>query len=105
MKELLIASAAFALFILCRRMAGMTKVISDASDVNLVKVVVVGTVVALPLIIGMALIFQRYGLVAALAFCVVTDFAAAFAIKGISMRAGVETLIIALFVLLCVKLV
>ena len=67
MKELLIASAAFALFILCPRIAGMTKVISDVSDVNLVRVVVVGTVVALPLIIGMALLFQRYGLVAALA--------------------------------------
>ncbi|MCD6456187.1 MAG: hypothetical protein J7K81_05295 [Methanophagales archaeon] len=54
---------------------------------------------------GLSSHFQRYGLVAALVFCVVTDFAAAFAIKGISMRAGVETLIIALFVLLCVKLV
>jgi len=43
------------LFILCRRMAGMTKVISDASDANLVKVVV-GKVVVLPLIIAMALI-------------------------------------------------
>ncbi|MCW3129841.1 MAG: hypothetical protein N2V75_07080 [Methanophagales archaeon] len=105
MKELLIASATFALFILCRRMAGMTKVISDASDANLVKVVVVGKVVALPLIIAMALIFARYGLVVALAFCVITDFAAAFAMKGISMKAGVETLIIALFVLLGVKLV
>ena len=51
-------------------MAGMTKVISDASHVNIVKVAVVGTVVALPLIIGMALIFARYGLIAALAFCV-----------------------------------
>ncbi|NMX21694.1 hypothetical protein C5S30_04525 [ANME-1 cluster archaeon GoMg4] len=70
MKELLIASVAFALFILCPRMAGMTKVISDASHVDLVKVAVVGTVVALPLIMGMALIFTRYGLIAALAFCV-----------------------------------
>jgi len=61
MKELLIASAAFALFIPCRRMAGMTKVISDASDANLVKVVVVGKVVALPLIIGMALISSDTG--------------------------------------------
>ncbi|MCW3134103.1 MAG: hypothetical protein N2V78_07245 [Methanophagales archaeon] len=103
MKELLIASAAFALFILCPRMAGMTKVISDASHVELIKVVVFGTVVALPMIIAMALIFARYGLVAALVFCVVTDFAAAFAMREISMKAGVETLIIALFVLLGVK--
>ncbi len=48
-------------------------------------------------------IFQRYGLVAALAFCAITDFAAAFAMREISMKAGVETLIIALFVLLGVK--
>ena len=103
MRELLIASVAFALFILCPRMAGMTKVISDASNVSLVKVVAVGTVVSLPLIIAMALVFARYGLVAALALCVITDFAAAFAMREISMKAGVETLIIALFVLLGVK--
>ncbi len=102
-KELIIASAAFALFILCPRMAGMTKVISDASHVELIKVVVFGTVVALPMIIAMALIFSRYGLVAALVFCVITDFAAAFAMREISMKAGVETLIIAMFVLLGVK--
>ena len=33
----------------------------------------------------------------ALAFCVITDFAAAFAMREINMKAGVETLIIALF--------
>ena len=103
MKELLIASVAFALFILCPRMAGMTKIISDAGDVNLIKVVIFGTIVALPLIVAMALIFARYGLVMALIFCVITDFAAAFAIREISMKAGVETLIIAFFVLVGVK--
>ena len=51
----------------------------------------------------MALIFQRYGLVAALAFCVITDFAAAFAMKEISMKAGMETIVIAMFVILGVK--
>jgi hypothetical protein len=104
MKELIIASAAFALFILCPRMAGMTNVISDATHVELVKVVVFGTLFSLPLIIAMALIFQRYGLVAALVFCVITDFAAAFAMREISMKAGVETLIIALFVIMGVKI-
>jgi hypothetical protein len=38
-----------------------------------------------------------------LAFCVITDFADAFAMREIRMKAGVETLIIALFVLLSVK--
>ncbi len=102
-KELLIASVAFALFILCPRMAGMTKVISDASHVSLVRVAVSGTIFALPLIIAMALIFARYGLIAALAFCVITDFASALLMREISMKAGVETLIIALFVIMGVK--
>ena len=38
-----------------------------------------------------------------MAFCVITDFAAAFAMREISMKAGVETLIIALFVIMGVK--
>lgn len=103
MKELIIASAAFALFILCPRMAGMTKVISDASGIELIKVVVFGTVVALPLIIAMALIFSRYGLIAALAFAIVTDFISALLMREISLKAGVETLITALFVIMGVK--
>jgi len=71
---------------------------------GLVKVVVFGTVVAIPLIIGMALIFQKYGLIAALAFCVITDFADAFAMREISMKAGIETFILALFVILGIEL-
>ena len=54
---------------------------------------------ALPLIILMALIFREYGLFAALFFCVGTDLMAAVIMKGISFKAGVETLIIALFVI------
>lgn len=103
MKELLITSVAFSLFILCPRMAGMANVISDASHISLVKVAVFGTALALPLIVAMALIFAQYGLVAALAFCIVTDFAAALAIREISICAGLETIIIALFVILGVK--
>ena len=58
---------------------------------------------ALPRIILMALIFREYGLFAALLFCVATGLMAAVVMKGISFKAGVETLIIALFVILGVK--
>jgi len=60
-------------------------------------------VLALPLIILMALIFKEYGLFAALLFCFVTDLMAAVVMNGISFKAGVETLIIALFVIVSVK--
>jgi len=103
MKELLIASVAFSLFILCPRMAGMANIIANASHVSLIKVAVFGTVLALPLIIVMALLFAKFGLAAALAFCVITDLVAAFTMSAISIRAGIETIIVALFVILGVK--
>lgn len=103
MKELLVASVAFSLFILCPRMAGMANIIANSSHVSLIKVAVFGTALALPLIIVMAMLFAKFGIVAALAFCVITDLAAAFAMSAISMRAGIETIIVALFVIVGVK--
>ncbi len=103
MKELLIASTAFALFVICPRMAGMTNIIASATHLSIIRIAVLGTVLALPLIILMALIFREYGLFAALLFCVGTDLMAAVVMKGISFKAGVETLIIALFVIVGVK--
>ena len=103
MRELLIASSAFALFVICPRMAGMTNVIAGATHLSIIRIAVLGTVLALPPIILMALIFKEYGLFAALLFGVVTDLMAAVVMKGISFKAGVETLIIASFVILGVK--
>ncbi|RLG28901.1 hypothetical protein DRO03_08615 [Methanosarcinales archaeon] len=64
MKELLIASTAFALFVICPRMAGMTNIIASATHLSIIRIAVLGTALALPLIILMALIFEEYG-----AFC------------------------------------
>ncbi len=62
MKELLIASTAFALFVICPRMAGMTNIIASATHLSIIRIAVLGTVLALPLIVLMALIFREYGL-------------------------------------------
>ena len=104
MNTLLIVSLAFALFIVCPRMAGMTNVITNATQTNIIYVAVIGTIMSLPLIIGMALIFKRYGLIPALGFCIVTDLAAALMMKQISLKAGLETFIIAIFLILGVKI-
>ena len=103
MRELLIASTAFGLFILCPRMAGMAKVISGAGEVSLIKITILGMILALPLVICMVLIFTKWGLIPALAFAVVTDLLAAFLMAEISFKSGVETLIIAVFVLIGVR--
>lgn len=101
--KLLIAALAFAFFILCPRMAGITSIIANATNVDLVKLAVVGTIIAIPLIVAMVLIYSKYGLLAALAFAVLTDMLSALVIKEISLKAGIETLIVALFVIIGVR--
>ena len=103
-RQLLISSLGLALFIICPRMAGMVYVIAKNSHVSLVYTALFGTVIAIPLVIAMVLIFARFGLWGALAFCVLTDLAAAFVMKDISIRAGLETLVIAVFVIIGVRL-
>jgi len=103
MQQLLIVSVAFALFIVCPRMAGMAKVITEATQTNIIHVAVIGTIISLPLIIAMVLIFKQYGLFAALGFCVLTDLCTALVMRQISFKAGLETFIIALFLILGVK--
>ncbi len=103
MPQALIASIGFALFILCPRMAGMANVIAGATKVNLVLVAVAGTLISLPLIVAMVLIFRQFGLWAALAFAVLTDVLAALVMGAISWKSSFETLIIAFFVVGGVK--
>lgn len=103
MNTLLIASVGFALFILCPRMAGIANIIAGASNANLMYVTLLGTLISLPLIALMVLIFRHYGLWAALAFAVVTDLLAALIMGSISWKAGLETFIVALFVVAGVR--
>ncbi len=58
-------SGAFALFIVCPRMAVMTNLIAKATQVSVVQIAIIGTVLSFPLIIAMAFI-RPWGLMAAL---------------------------------------
>ena len=103
MPQLLLASVAFAFFILCPRMAGMANVIANASKVNLISVALIGTLISLPLVVAMVVVFQRYGLWAALTLAVFTDVLAALIMGAISWKSSFETFVIAVFVLLGVR--
>lgn len=81
----------------------MTQIIAKATQTNIIQVAVIGTILSLPLIIAMVLVFKEYGLVAALGFCVLTDVGTALVMREISLKAGLETFIIALFVIIGVK--
>jgi hypothetical protein len=103
MKNLVLSAVAFAFFVVCPRMAGMIHIISRNTGVSIPAVVVLGTVAALPMVYAMAHIFGKWGLVGALAFCVFTDLLSAAFMAGVGLKAGVETLIIAIFVITGVK--
>lgn len=102
-RELFIASMGLSLFIICPRMAGMVHIISKHSRASLLYTALYGTVMAIPLVLLMVLIFGKFGVWGALAFCVLTDILSALFMKEISLRAGIETIVIALFVILGVR--
>jgi len=103
-KDLLISSIGLSLFIVCPRMAGMVYIIAKNSQVSLIFTALLGTILAIPLIILMVLIFAKFGLWGALTFCILTDIASASVMREISIKAGLETIIIAIFVIIGVKI-
>ncbi|MBW1980539.1 MAG: hypothetical protein JRJ12_04915 [Deltaproteobacteria bacterium] len=93
-----LATGAFALFIVCPRMAAMTNIVHKQLGLNLLVLVLLGTLASIPLLLVMVLIIQRWGLMAGLAFCVITDLLAALVMQPVSTKAAIETFIIAIFV-------
>ncbi|MDD4836520.1 MAG: hypothetical protein PHU72_05410 [Dethiosulfovibrio sp.] len=102
-KELLLSSLAFGLFVVCPRMAGMMHVIAGQESLSMMKTVLVGTAFSVPLLMLMVMVFGRFGVWGALTVCVLTDFGAALIMGSVSAKAGVETAVIALFVIMGVK--
>ena len=103
-KELLISSIGLSLFIVCPRIAGMVNVIAKQSQVSLIYVALIGSILAIPLIVTTVLIFSSFGLWGALAFCIITDLGAALIMKELSVSAGIETFVIAIFLIIGVKI-
>jgi hypothetical protein len=94
-----VASAAFAMFIVCPRMAAMTNICHRHVVCNLVVLVILGTIVSIPLLIIMVLILKRWGFAAAIGFAIVTDLLSALLMGVFSRKATIEIVIISLFVI------
>ncbi len=93
-----IAIGAFGLFIVCPRMAAMTNLIARNFQFSIYWLVIIGTLLSIPLLLIMTWVIRQWGLMAGLGFAILTDFLSALIISPISIKAGVETFIIALFV-------
>jgi hypothetical protein len=103
-KEVVISSLAFAFFVVCPRMAGMVHLINKHTATPIWLVVLAGSLISIPLLLAMVWIFGRFGVLGAMLFAVATDFCAAGIFNKISLTAGVETLVIAVFVVVGVKM-
>ena len=62
MNEIFISSIAFGLFIVCPRMAGMMHVINKNSNVSMLRTVLTGTLMSIPLLLLMVLTFGYVGI-------------------------------------------
>jgi hypothetical protein len=103
-QSLVLTSLAFSFFVVCPRMAGMIHVVGKNAEVSLLSTVLLGTLLSMPLLLVMVWAFQRFGVLGALGFCILTDFGAVLLMRQVSWRAGLETIFIALFVVVGVKL-
>jgi len=73
--KLLIAALAFAFFFICPRMAGITSVISNATDVDLVKLAVVGSVITIPFVVAHGTDLRQIRVISSFRFCNINGFA------------------------------
>ncbi|MBW1976118.1 MAG: hypothetical protein JRI45_11235 [Deltaproteobacteria bacterium] len=101
--KLVTGSTALVFFIICPRMAAMLHIISKYSRVSVYLTTLLGSLISAPLVLLMVAVFSKFGIWGALSFCVVTDLASVLIVKELNFRAGIETLIITLFVIAGVK--
>ena len=91
-------SLAFALFIVCPRMAGMCAVISKIHQVNPYIISITGTILSTPLVVLLLYITINYGITLAIIFAAITDIIASLIIGTLNIKYAIEILIISTFV-------
>jgi hypothetical protein len=75
-------------------MAGMVHIIAKHSNASLMYTALGVCPAKIPLVLMIVLIFGKYGVWGVLAFCIAKDPGAAFILKELSVKAGIETFII-----------
>lgn len=101
---LLIASFAFALYVICPRMSAMIVEQGKVRDLNIHAVIVLGALISIPMFAILLHILVRFGMVWAIVFAAVGDFVAAALLGTMDPRTGVELAIITVFVYVGIRL-
>ncbi len=103
-RNLLIASLAFGLYVICPRMSAMMVQQAKVKGLNLYAIIVLGALISIPLFVILSRILIKFGIGWAIIFAAVGDFAAAALLGAIDPRTGVELAIITVFVYIGIRL-
>lgn len=103
-KVFALASLAFALYVLCPRMAAMVVQESKLKGVSISAVIIAGTLLSIPLFILLAQVVVRIGIEWAIILAAAADLAAALLLGSVDLRVGIELLVITVFVYAGIRL-
>ncbi len=99
----LVASLAFALYVLCPRMSAMMVEQAKIRGLNVYAVIVLGSLISIPLFMALSGIIVKFGVTWAVIFAAAADFAAAALLGTIDLKTGVELVIITVFVYMGIR--
>jgi len=99
-----IASFAFALYVTCPRMTAMIATEAKLYKINPLIVIVLGCILGIPLFMALFYTLKYLGLEAAIILAALFDFMAALLLGKLSLKLGIELLIITTFVYVGIRL-
>ena len=101
---LIIASIAFALYVTCPRVTAMIVAESKITGLNPVLTIALGCILGIPMFLVMYYTLIRFGVEVTVILAALFDIGAALLIGKLSLKAGIELLIITAFVYVGIKL-
>jgi len=103
-KALIIAAVAFAMYVTCPRMTAMIATETKLSGLNPVLTILLGCVLGIPMFVLLYYTLMHFGVEATILLAALLDVGAAVLVGKLSLKAGVELLIITAFVYAGMKL-
>ncbi len=95
---LIIAAVAFAMYVTCPRMTAMIATEMKVSDLNPVLTISLGCILGIPMFLILYYTLKNFGVEVTVLLAAIFDVGAALLIGKLDMKAGLELLIITLFV-------
>ena len=101
---LIIAAVAFAMYVTCPRMTAMIATEMKLSGLNPVLTISLGCILGIPMFLVLYYVLKNFGVEATVLLAAIFDVGAALLVGKLDTKAGVELLIITLFVYAGIKI-